>query len=297
MITCQSAAKINLSLDILSRRDDGYHELQSIAHTVGLWDTLTFDFDAAPGISLQCNREDLCSDNNLCIKAAHTWLDAARQLADVSLHSLAISLEKQIPSGAGLGGGSGNAAATLLAINRYFDNLLDDTQLIHLAATLGADVPFFLRGGCALFEGIGERLTSLPNLNAWVLLVQPEMSLSTAMVYNQWDNLNRKSFCATGVLQGAVMAGNLPLIGQTLSNDLRAAAQAAGVDIEAIIAQLGQNDALGVEMTGSGSAVFALFDTEEKARDAAQCFREKRLPTISFVEVAPLCAQGVIFAW
>jgi len=294
MITCRSSAKINLTLDILSRRADGYHELQSIAHTIGIWDELAFDFDVAPGFSLVCNRDDLTGDDNLCLKAVRAWSDTAKSHG-VELSGVRISLTKNIPSGAGLGGGSGNAAATLLALNSRFDSLLDEVTLTNLAASLGADVPFFLRGGCALFEGIGERLTPLSPLDSWVLVVKPDVGLSTPAVFRQWDALNLTSRHRTSALQSALQTGELKVIGEALGNDLRIAAQASGVDVESLISRLHRTGALGVEMTGSGSAVYALFAEQEEAARVAEQFKAQEGPVVPFVCVAPLCRQAVVF--
>ena len=150
----RSPAKINLSLDVLSRRDDGYHELQSVTHCIGLFDTLGLDFSGSPGLSFRCSDPALGGDDNLCLQAARAWLQATQLLAGKRRYfpGIRLTLDKKIPIGAGLGGGSGNAAATLLALNDYFDAPLDEMQLHELGARLGADVPLFLRGGCTLLE-------------------------------------------------------------------------------------------------------------------------------------------------
>jgi 4-diphosphocytidyl-2-C-methyl-D-erythritol kinase len=122
MILCRSAAKVNLTLDVLARRADGYHELRSIVHTVGWWDVLGYEFGIGPGLSLRCNDSRLYGEDNLCLKAARAWLSASQAIRPVRFNGLRITLQKMIPAGAGLGGGSGNAAATLLALNRHFDN-------------------------------------------------------------------------------------------------------------------------------------------------------------------------------
>lgn len=299
MLQVRSCAKINLTLDVLSRREDGYHELQSIVHSVGLWDTISLE--PATYFSLSCNIPALESDDNLCLKAGRLWLEVAQDYAP-RVHGARIVLDKQIPFGAGLGGGSGNAAAVLVALNTLYRASMPDKVLLRLAAKLGADVPFFLQGGCALMEGIGEKLTSLPTLTGWLVLVQPPQPLSTPQVYRRWDGLNLHSKNGTPALQGQLMAGDFDLasIGNRLQNDLRHAAQAEGVDVTTIIGILKREGALGAEMTGSGSAVFGLFKNQETALDVAEQMRwesaaqsQNQTQLEWRVWVAPFCGHGV----
>jgi len=286
MLICRSPAKINLCLDVLSRRDDGYHELQSVAHTVGLWDTLAFEFGGA-GFSLRCNDAALETQDNLCWHAARAWQSATQ----IEIGGLKIALQKIIPSGAGLGGGSGNAAATLLALNRKFDEPLNANDLSEVAATLGADVPLFLRGGCVLMEGVGEKLTPLPPLSGWLLLAQPTRGLSTPAVYRRFDELEKTSMRATSALLAAMKTGELKQIADALGNDLTAAAQSLGEDVNGLIAKLRECGALSAEMTGSGSCVFGIFVDEATARAALrQC---EGNPLFHRVFVAPLVGAGV----
>jgi len=323
LMTIHSSAKINLTLDVLARRRDGYHELQSVVHAVGLWDTLrfTFDFNAPAGVQLTCNRPDLCGDDNLCLKAVRAWMIASESAGWMGPLHLHLHLEKRIPSGAGLGGGSGNAAATLLAMNRYHRDLLREEQLLHVAAHIGADVPFFLMGGCALMEGIGDKLSPLPALDGWLVIVQPPHGLSTPAVYRAWDELNQPSGRATPRLQGAMAAHDLSGAGLTLDDlqraaqkhvalahfDLRAVAKAMGNDLEAAARHLGldarrlenllrAHGALGAAMTGSGSAVFGLFESEAAAREAAARIEARRDKlSLSFVAAVPLCGDALEF--
>ena len=305
MMICRSAAKINLTLDLLAHRPDGYHELQSIVHTVGLWDTLTFEFDFGPGFSLRCNEPNLSGDDNLCLKAARAWLSATRERGlRLRFNGLRITLQKTIPAGAGLGGGSGNAAATLRALNADFAGVsgpapLDDTTLHAVAAKLGADVPFFLHGGCALMEGIGERLTPLPALTGWVVLVKPPLDLSTAAVYRQWDELGLASTKSTPVVQSELVGGDLSKVASALQNDLSSAARELGSNHEFLVNALLESGALGAQMSGSGSGVFGLFAGEEAARHAAVQMEERlsarddRLDHQVFT--VSLCASAIEF--
>lgn len=296
MITCLSGAKVNLSLDVLSRRADGYHELQSIVHTVGLWDKLLFEFGVGHGFSLRCSVPHLSGDDNLCVKAARAWLAEAHKRGPVRLRDLRITLQKTIPTGAGLGGGSGNAAATLLAINHQFDDCLDKEALARVAASVGADVPLFLRGGCVLMEGIGERLTPLSPLHGWLVLAQPERLLSTPAMYRRWDAMEHTSRQATITLRPAVTAHDLLRVAAALGNDLALAAQAEGLDVEHMIEALRRRGALGAGMTGSGSCVFGIFLSEDEARAALeQLGQEEDRHLFRHLFMAPFSDEGVRF--
>jgi 4-diphosphocytidyl-2-C-methyl-D-erythritol kinase len=289
----RSPAKINLSLDVLARRSDGYHELQSVVHCIGLFDTLSFDFGVGPGFSLRCNVTELMGDDNLCLKAARAWQAAAQPMLRRRFGGVRITLEKNIPSGAGLGGGSGNAATTLVALNQQFGNVLKETQLIAVATTLGADVPLFLRGGCALMEGIGERLSTLSPVSGAVVLIAPGQHASTPAVYRRFDEIGAPSQMSTPALCSALLQ-NLAEVAHSLGNDLCAAAQSLGVDVSLPISLLLQHGALGAQMSGSGAASFGLYASEEEAGRAAQSIREDaKLPTSYRVCAAPLLATGI----
>lgn len=320
-----SAAKVNLTLDILSRRRDGYHELQSVVHAVGLWDTLTFDFDTNDGFRLECSDTRLEGSDNLIFKALRAWLSAAENHGFLWGPHLHVYLEKHIPMGAGLGGGSGNAAATLLALNHQHRDVLSEAELLRVAATLGADVPFFLKGGGALMEGIGEKLSPLPALDGWLVIVQPLQTLSTPQVYRAWDELNRESQRATprllealndtdlrgtgltlkdltraGLQQVDVAPPHLPGVAGALGNDLESAAQTLLPELRPLAAMLCAHGALGAQMSGSGSAVFGLFESEAEARHVAREIQSRHVRddatlTLRFAEAAPFCREAVRF--
>lgn len=294
-LVVRSAAKINLTLDVLGLRPDGYHELRSIVHTIGLWDTISFRFGPPRGLSFECDQSELQSDDNLCLQAARLWSQAAHRVLDCH-----ISLEKTIPSGAGLGGGSGNAAATLAALNGRFDNALSHAQLHHLATKLGADVPLFLNGGCALIEGIGERITPLRALEGWIVVLQPEQKLSTPQVFRAFDELNRTTAnpsttnasttnASTALLQAIEGRASFLNMAKLLQNDLTTAAAKCGVDVEQGLNQLQQSGAVGTGMTGSGSAVFGVFADESSARRALNRLQTQNW---SFAAVASFSAFG-----
>ena len=287
----KSAAKVNLTLDILSRRADGYHELASIVHTIGIWDEIDIEIIENGEISFTCNRSELGGDDNLCVKAVKKWHEMTGEKLGAKIH-----LEKRIPTGAGLGGGSGNAAAILLALNRASQNPLSGEKLNEFGAKLGADVPLFLAGGAVLMEGIGEKISSLENLDGWLLVVKPELSLSTPAIYQTWDQYGWRSRYAT-----AQMLEHWPNLSRSgLSNDLQRAANILTAIPEQLNLLLLEHDALEAQMSGSGSACFGLFETENDAQIAAGKLQSELAKDVhlrqSQVFVAPFCARGVEFS-
>ena len=175
-----ACAKINLTLEVLGRRSDGYHEIRTVFQTINLKDTLYFQ--RAPSLELKCSLPELEDENNLAFKAA-----GALQKASGCSEGAMIRLEKGIPVGMGLGGGSSDAAATLLALDALWGLGLGPEGLLHIAVDLGSDVPFFLRGGTAFGEGRGEVITSLPSLpDRWLVLLCPSIRLpgKTARLYS-----------------------------------------------------------------------------------------------------------------
>jgi 4-diphosphocytidyl-2-C-methyl-D-erythritol kinase len=178
----QSYAKINLTLDVLGRRTDGYHELASVMQTVDLHDVICLIASDEDCVRVICSQPELSNDNNLAVRAAQ----AVRQWLSIT-QGVVIELHKRIPLAAGLGGGSSNAATVLLALQQWWRLPLSAADMLTIAASLGSDVPFFLTGGLALCEGRGERVTPLPQRWAasmrWLLLVKPAISISTATVF------------------------------------------------------------------------------------------------------------------
>ncbi len=296
MLLYRSPAKINLTLDILARRADGYHELQSVVHCIGLYDTISIDMSGSSGLSLRCSDASLGGDDNLCLKAARAWLQTAKALEGKRSYfpGIRITLDKKIPVGAGLGGGSGNAAATLLALNEYFDTPLSGEQLDEIAASLGADVPLFLRGGCVLMEGIGEQLTPLSAVPGWVVIIKPIQHASTPAVYREFDELQLESRRDTPKFLAAMHNGELAAVASHVGNDLTAAAQNLGIDVELPLRLLKQNGALDAQMSGSGAASFGLFEAKALAEQAQQqIIQDAQWPAGYQSFVAPLIASGV----
>lgn len=259
-------AKINWSLAVLGRRPDGYHLLDSIMQRVSLYDTL--EISPAGALSLTvANRPDLQTEDNLVLRAAQLLRRHFGIQQGAALH-----LTKRIPSGAGLGGGSADAAAALCGLANFWSIADAGPQLPSLAIQLGADVPFFLQAHPARIQGIGEIITPLSALPRHdLVLLKPAASLSTPVVFRTYDGLPQKP--ANPDIQQIQQALAAPHGGQSFSAALHNALQPAATsllpEIEAGTAALRQEGATAALMTGSGSAVFGVFGTANAASAAA----------------------------
>jgi len=269
----QSFFKVNLLLNILSSRPDGFHELETVMHPVKLCDTLAFS-RIARGIELSCSDPALPSDStNLVYRAAAAFRDKAR-VSD----GVAIRLEKKIPMAAGLGGGSGNAATTLLALNELFGLPLKPQDLQDLAAQLGSDIPFFLQAKPALATGRGERIQPLDFFPAMrgsaFILVHPGFGIATAWAYQQLarfpEALNGKRGRAEKLIQ-TLQTSDLAAAGREFYNSLEAPALYKFPLLQIIQEFFRENGALATLMSGSGSTTFAI----ARDRDAAQQIEER----------------------
>lgn len=260
-------AKVNLTLAVGEKRPDGYHEVVSVMQRVSLCDTLTAE-QTREGITLTCSDPALPSgEENLAHRAASLFF---RETGIAG--GAALTLEKRIPSQAGLGGGSSDAASALLALRKLYAPALPDTELETMAAALGSDVPFFIRGGTQLATGRGEVLSPLPPLtDGWFVIVKPTESFSTPSMYRRLDELPPQSPQSDG-MTAALGAGELRAVAAALCNSFERAVppdSAVWVIREALRAQ----GALAAMLSGSGSAVFGLFDTETAARAAVEALR------------------------
>jgi 4-diphosphocytidyl-2-C-methyl-D-erythritol kinase len=262
-ITLKAPAKINYLLDVISRRPDGYHDLRMIMQRVDLCDEITLSLVKTAGISVSCGKNGVPDGpGNIAWKAAHAMLEAAE-----SFQGISISITKNIPVAAGLGGGSSDAATVLMGMNELLHLGLSDQRLMEIGVTLGADVPFFIFKKTALAEGIGEALSVMPEMpQAWVLLVNPGVHVSTAWVYKNLQLTNR------GELNKLpVSYSDIESVCSIFSNDLETVTIPAFPVIATIRDAMLQHGARGAMMSGSGPTVFGLFadkDTAESARKA-----------------------------
>ena len=269
-----SPAKINLFLSITGRRPDGYHELTTLMAGIDLYDRITLDYFGR-GIRLQCDAPDIPRDEtNLAFRAARLFETTYRRHHHHAPFSgLAIGLHKRIPAGAGLGGGSSNAATVLKALNAQVPNPLPHAALAALALQLGADVPFFLIGRPALATGIGEQLTLWTDLRPYALLVVfPGYALATREVYGA---LNLRLTKCEKKLKGFLLKRGIFDAADHLCNDLEPAAMQRCPDIAVIKNEFVRLGARGALMSGSGSSVFGVFGSAVEARNARQHMRTR----------------------
>lgn len=282
----RAPAKVNLTLEVLARLPDGYHELDSWMHKVSLFDYLSFTLNKSPGIHLTCSDPSLPTDeNNLVYRAADLFYREIGESPNVS-----INLQKNIPVAAGLGGGSSDCAATLKGLNRLYGNPLSQERLLDIGKGLGADVPFFIYPSCsARARGIGERLSDLPPLaGCFLVLVNPGIAVSTKWVF---ANLHKKftgesSFaCWKNSPKTANYAlttgGKTYILGRAserciefnLINDLEVVTIANYPEILVIKEFLLDQKSCGTLMSGSGSTVFGLFLDEKNAYSCVEALK------------------------
>ncbi|MCY4435752.1 MAG: 4-(cytidine 5'-diphospho)-2-C-methyl-D-erythritol kinase [Chloroflexi bacterium] len=259
-------AKINLTLEILGKRADGFHEVRSVMQTVGLADRL--EVAAADELSFTCSDPVLAKPENLVYRAARLLQTEFSVRAGAALR-----LEKRIPVAAGLGGGSSDAAGAIIALNRLWNLQLSLTEMQALAAGLGSDVPFFLTGGTALATGRGERITPLPPLPPhWVVLVPLPITLSTASVYDSVNPFDYTAGVATADIVAAAQHGALS--SQTRwHNALERPARALAPALAAAQAALLDAGAPHAHVSGSGPTVFTVCRDEAAARRLADRLR------------------------
>jgi 4-diphosphocytidyl-2-C-methyl-D-erythritol kinase len=258
-----SPAKVNLTLEVLGKRPDGYHEIRSLLQPVDLFDEVMIETTGVDGIQISSSGIEIPQgEDNLAWKAADLFLKESRLDS-----GLAISIKKKIPPGSGLGGGSGNAAAVLMGLNRLTDALPEET-LFGIAPRLGADVAFFLRSVASVSEGIGERITVIKDFPLfYYVILCPNLHVSTADVYAKWDDLNKEipedrpfPDIYEIVERFKDETGDFPL-----RNDLEKPAFELYPGIKAFRQILSSLDVKNVLMTGSGSAVYAVFREEFEA--------------------------------
>ncbi|MDR1116652.1 MAG: 4-(cytidine 5'-diphospho)-2-C-methyl-D-erythritol kinase [Oscillospiraceae bacterium] len=267
-LSIKANAKINLSLDIVGKRENGYHNLRTIMHELPLFDDISLTLDEGEGVTAHTNLKFISSESNLAAKAAALFLSAAGKRRSVSLN-----LFKRIPVGAGLGGGSADAAAVLKALNSHFGFPLSEKQLLELGKSLGADVPFCILGGCALCEEIGDVMTPLPTLpHCHIAVVKPKVSISTPEMFKFYDRMKIKLRPDTGGIISALHAGDLPAVSRRLYNVMEEAAKNFTKDISELRGTLLRGGALGACMSGSGSAVYGIFDSPGAAEAAVKPF-------------------------
>ena len=275
----QAFAKINLGLDVLGKREDGYHEVRMIMQTIRMYDQLDMRKSVEPGIHLTTNKKYIPVDeNNLVWRAAKLMMDTCGIIEGVSIH-----LHKVIPVAAGMAGGSSDAAATLVGMNRLFHCGLSKEKLMELGVQIGADVPYCVLRGTALAEGIGEKLTVLPPMpDCWILIGKPGISVSTKYVYTTLDLNTDTVHPDIDGMKKALEDGNLYGITERMGNVLQDVTIPAYPEVERIKEQMKTLGAVNAMMSGSGPTVFGIFDDKKKMEEAAAVLRESRLAKTVF---------------
>ena len=276
----RALAKINLGLDVLRKREDGYHELRMIMQTINMYDQLDIEISKTPGIKITTNLPFIpVNESNLVYKAAKLLMDEFQVEQGIT-----VDLQKFIPVAAGMAGGSSDAAATMIGVNRLCGLGLSVKELMERGVKIGADVPYCLLRGTALAEGIGDKLRALPACpDCYVLIGKPAISVSTKFVYEnlhaneleyhpeidkmldaiQWHNLNKIADCMGNVLE-TVTIPHYPVI-QKIKDHMK------------------EHGALNAMMSGSGPTVFGLFDDKATAENACEALRESRLARTVFL--------------
>lgn len=279
-IKIKAMAKVNLGLDVLRRRENGYHDVKMIMQTVDLYDTLTITKREDTQIIITTNAGELpLSEDNLIYRAAKRLFEAVGKECGASIH-----LDKQIPIAAGMAGGSTDAAATLLGLNALFGFGLDKEKLAHVGVKIGADVPYCIYGGTYLSEGIGEVLTKLPDApDCFVVIAKPGIGVSTKYVY---ENLHIETVNDHPDVDGmieAIKAGSLDGVTAKMANVLETVTVKHYPEIARMKACLEENGAEKALMSGSGPTVFGIFKEEKKARAALEKLKETGLVDQGFV--------------
>ena len=260
----RSFAKINLILDIVGVREDGYHNLKSIMQSVNLSDIVIVD-KTDGGIKITTNKKGLPTNNkNIAYKACEAFYSALGKSGGAK-----ILIHKNIPVSAGLAGGSGNAAAVLAGLNMLYKNPFSDDEILKIASTLGADVPYCLSGGTKLTEGIGDIMTDIPSMpKCYVVLSTPPISVSTPWAYTEYDKCEKTIFPDTDGMINAIKNNNYDEICKHLSNVFEDVTLKEYSVIKAIKEQLLESGADASLMSGSGPTVFGLFSEYKKAKAA-----------------------------
>lgn len=254
-------AKLNLTLDVLGKREDGYHDIQSVAQTISIRDDIEIDIGTGKPWKLLCSDPNIPTDEgNLAWKAAKIYCDAMKK----DPNGIEIRINKRIPSGAGLGGGSADAAAVLRALNRYYEEPLSVLALAELGMQVGSDVPLCTLGGTVMVEGRGERLRKLPDMPECIFVVcKPAFSVSTPELYGRIDEVAIPFRPDHRAMESALLSGDLKRVADQLCNVFDPIVTADHLELNYIKSICNTYGALNQQMTGTGSAVFAIMPSFE----------------------------------
>ena len=283
MLNRLAPAKVNLVLEVLAKRDDGYHEIRSLVQTINLCDVISFE--RASGISLECTESNLQTSNNLVVRAAELLKEVSGGEKGVK-----IGLKKRIPWGVGLGGGSSDAAATLLTLNKLWGLELTTSDLVELAAKLGSDVPFFVYQGTALIEGRGEKVTPLlASAPSWFVLLLPPLPEVPHKTRQLYALLGSQHFTEGQFVSEALEAWSQKkrIAPPLLYNVFDDIAFDAFPGLEGYWKRFEKAGAADIHLAGSGPAIFAPVDGEAKAQEVHRWLFQQGLEAYSVSTVIP----------
>lgn len=265
-------AKINLTLDVLGKRPDGYHDLKSVMQTISIRDDIQIDLETGEPWKLICDQEGIPTvDTNLAWKAAKVFFDTVKK----DPKGLTITITKRIPQQAGLGGGSADAGAVLRALNKHYDNPLSILALAELGSKVGSDVPFCTLCGTAMVEGRGERLRKLPDLpDCFFVVCKPDFSASTPELYRKLDESVIGKRPDNQAMESALLAGDLGKVAQNIYNVFDPIVTKEHLELNYIKSIFNSYGSVAQQMTGSGSAVFGIVDNFEYAAVICSMLRD-----------------------
>ena len=256
-------AKLNLTLDVLGKREDGYHDIKSVMQAIALRDDIEIDLGTGEPWRILCDKDHIPTDeSNLAWKAAKLFFDATGK----DPNGLEIRITKRIPVEAGLGGGSADAAAVLRALNRHYDMPLSLPALAELGGQIGSDIPFCVLCGTAMVEGRGDRIRRLPDLPDCIFVVcKPDFSSSTAELYRKLDEKTIGKHPDHQAMESALLAGDLEKVVTNVYNVFDPVVTEEHLELNYIKSVMNSYGAVGLQMTGSGSAVFGICGNFENA--------------------------------
>ncbi len=284
-ICLKANAKLNLGLDVIGKRADGYHLLETVMQSVSLYDTVSVRRTKKEGITVSCEELSVAQENNIAYKAAVVFFKETGFLENTGV---SIKIIKRIPSQAGMGGGSADAAATLVALNRLFKTKLSETQLCKIGEKVGADVPFCICGGTRLVRGIGEIITKLDDCaDCYFVIAKGNYGVSTKQAYESVDKAEKLISLRTQKVIEAITKGNFTDLNGRLVNVFEQCTQIK--DVEDIKQKLLENGAVEAAMTGSGSAVFGIFTHRKQAKECERKLKQE----YPFVCTARPCISGI----
>lgn len=274
----KACAKINLTLDVLGKREDGYHIIDSVFQSVSVCDEVSVE--KCDDITVICSDNTICDKNNIAYKAAQKFFELSGICGGAK-----ITVKKHIPLASGMGGGSADAAAVIVALNKIYNADLSQDTLCKIGLSVGADVPFCIMGGTARVGGIGEQMSKLPNMpDCAILLIKHGVKLSTADMYRQVDEFRQDRYYTNAVAEG-INNNDLTAVCKNVFN-----AFASVSDNKELINDINKTNPLAVSLSGSGPTVFAIYTDMDLAANAKSELEKMGYNAI----VAAPCSKGII---